>query len=114
MKKLLAGILACCMAFCLVACGGSDSEVHIETEQEKVERVACNRAIAGANVKFDYQISGQTTADATYSKEISDNIWTVSGKVTVKDKYGTPHTYSFDATVQYDETTGDARVTKFN
>ena len=113
MKKALSLILVLALCLTLCACGGDNGE-HVTTEQERVEQVVRNRAIASANVKFDYQISGQTTANITYSRETSSNVWEVAGNVTVKDKYGTPHTYSFDATVQYDEATDKAPILNFN
>ena len=113
MKRALSLILVFVLCLSLCACGNGDGETEVETEKELVERVACTRATASLIVKYNNETSGAPTAKATYSKEIGSDLWEVSGTATVKDKYNTPHTYKFDATVQYNPAANKASITEF-
>ncbi len=112
MKKVMAIILASVLAFSLCACGNSGGS-KVKTEEDVIKNAVTHRANAAATVRLDNEYSGIPTTTISYSRETSNNSWEVSGKVSIKDKYGNPLTYLFDATVLFLPETNDAQIIKF-
>lgn len=105
MKRLLAllMVLVMCASFC--ACGGSGGKE--ETVESKVISAARSRILA--EIVLGYDTEGVPTI-TTYLDDMGDNTYMVTGKVTVKDKYGDTYTGKYDAEVTYDPTTDDCSV----
>ena len=61
-----------------------------------------------------YEISGSPQVTMASVREVSEDEWEVSGKITVKDKYGDSYTGTYDAVVEYDSSTGKASVVDFD
>lgn len=105
MKKLLAFLLAlaCCLSLC--ACGGAEEEE--ESVRDKV--ISAVRARIMVEITLTYDTVGVPTI-TTYVDENSDGTFEVTGKVTVKDKYGDSYTGKYDAEVTYNESTDKCNV----
>ena len=106
MKRVFALILAVALCFGLCACGGGSTESKASPE-EKVSSAVRSRIIV--EITFSYDTTGVPTI-TTYVDEIGDNRYEVTGKVTVKDKYGDSYTGKYDAEVEYDPVTDDCDV----
>ena len=104
MKKIFSLLLVLIMCISLVACGGgSSSESKTEESIESKVRKSVDSHI-DVEIMLSYNTVGEP--DITYYvDEISENNFEVSGKVTVKDKYGDSYSGKYDATVKYDPET---------
>lgn len=103
MKKFLSLLLALVMCISLVACGGeSSSENTTESVESKVERSV--KSNIEVDIMFSYDTVGVPNI-TYYIDEVSENNFEVSGKVTVKDKYGDSYSGKYDATVKYNPET---------
>ena len=112
MKKVVTIMMALALLLSLCACengGGSKAK----TEKDVIENAVKHRANAAAQVRLDNEYSVFPTTTISYSRETGDNSWEVSGKVSIKDKYGNPRMYSFDATVLYLPETNEAKIINF-
>lgn len=112
MKKVMTIIMALALVLGLCACGNSGGS-KVKTEEDVIKNAVTHRANAAATVRLDNEYSSAPTTTISYSRETGDNSWEVSGKVSIKDKYGNPLTYSFDATVLYLPETNDAKIINF-
>lgn len=113
MKKLISLVLVFLMLFTLCACGGgSGSSSTKDTERDKVVSAVRGRAVAAMLVSYETSGSPQVTMASV--REVSDDQWEVSGKITVKDKYGDSYTCTYDAVVSYNAATEKASVTDFD
>ena len=103
MKKLLCLLLTLVMCISLVACGAeSSSESTTESVASKVKRSV--ESLINTKIAINYDTVG--VPDITcYIDEVSQNNFEVSGKVTVKDKYGDSYSGKYDATVKYNPET---------
>ncbi len=102
MKKFIAFLLVVVLSFSLVACGNSGGSE--ETVYDKIE----DSVSASINVRIMLSYDTQGVPNITYYiKEINENTYTVSGKVTVKDKYGDSYTGNYDATATYNSAEDD-------
>ncbi|MBQ3088852.1 MAG: hypothetical protein IJC36_04375 [Clostridia bacterium] len=107
MKRVIALILVIVLCAGLCACGGSSNSESAKTPKEAV--ISAVRARVMVEVKLSYDITGVPTV-TTYVNEIDETTYEVSGKVTVKDKYGDSYTGKYDAEVDYDPSTGGCNV----
>ena len=103
MKKIVSLLLVLVMCISLVACGGESlSESKTESVESKVE------SSVKAHIELDIICSYDTVglpSITCYIDEISENNFEVSGKVTIKDKYGDSYSGKYDATVKYNPET---------
>ncbi len=113
MKRVFALVLAVLMMVSLCACGGgsSSSETAESSERDKVTSAVRGRAVAAMLV--EYETSGSPQVTMASVREKSNHEWEVSGKITVKDKYGDTYTCNYDAKVKYDPELDKANVTDF-
>lgn len=103
MKKFLSLLLTISLCVSLVACGGGgSSESKTESVESKVERSV--KAYINTEIMFSYDTVGDPNI-TYYIDEISENNFEVSGKVTVKDKYGDSYSGKYDAIVKYNPET---------
>ena len=106
MRRLIAGILMFVLCLGLCACGGGSSE----SERSLSDRAGS--AVKGqlmVYVSLSYQTTGVPQI-TTYVKEIGNNKFQVTGKVTVRDNYGDTYTGKYDATATYDAASDDFDV----
>lgn len=106
MKKILALILAVFMCLSLCACGGGKGE-NSESVEDKVRSSVESRLMT--YVTLSYETVGVPTITC-YIEEVGENVFEVSGKVTVKDKYGDTYSGKYDAEVEYDPSTDKCDV----
>jgi len=104
MKRIIALFLVLSLCFIMCSCSNSDPE---ETETDKV--ISAVKAQINTRILLSYEINGIPTI-TTFVDNTGDNTYEVSGKVTVKDKYGDSYTGKYDATVEYDPDTDDCDV----
>ena len=57
-----------------------------------------------------WNVENATERLLTIVDEISENNFEVTGKVTVRDKYGDTYTGNYDAVVEYNPTTNECEV----
>lgn len=105
MKKLFAIILSVVLGLSLCAC--SESGSNSESVEDKVRSAVENYIMASVAVQYDTTGVPSITA---YIDEIGENEYEVTGKVTVRDKYGDSYTGKYDAVVEYDPETDDCAV----
>ncbi len=114
MKKLLAVLLLMSVfMFSLVACGGTEEAKKSPEELiiEDVKSTVSARIIT--TIILNYDTEG-TPIITHYVNEISENKFEVTGKVTVRDKYGDTYTGKYDAVVEYDPAEEDSYVVSFD
>lgn len=102
MKKVFAIILAMVLCLSLCACSGGNGDT--ESVEDKVKLAVESQIMA--NIMLQYDTTGLPSI-TYYIDEISENNFEVTGKVTVKDKYGDSYTGKYDAVVEYDPATDD-------
>lgn len=101
MKKVLAiSLVLIIISTFLYGCGENNANTSYSIT-DKVESAVKNRITAKVMINYDVQGSPQITY---YTKQISENEYSVSGKVVVRDKYGDNYEANYDATVIYDST----------
>lgn len=106
MKRVFALILVFALCFGLCACGGGSTESK-DSPEDKVRSAVRSRIMV--EIALGYETTGVPTITA-YVDDIGNNCYEVTGKVTVKDKYGDSYTGKYDAEVEYDPATGDCDV----
>ena len=109
MKKILLVLLAAIMIISHCSCGGSGS--NQTSEQDEVKKVVKNRLEAKILVSYD---TVGTPTITYYLDKSGSSRYNVSGKVTVKDKYGDSFTGKYDAVVDFDSSTSTWKVTSCN
>lgn len=104
MKRLLALLLAliCCLSLC--ACGAEEEE---ESVVDKVRSAV--RSHIMVEITLFYDTTGVPNI-TMFVDENSDGSYEVTGKVTVKDKYGDSYTGKYDAEVTYNKSTDKCDV----
>ncbi len=105
MKKLLAAFLALVLCFSLCAC--ADKKTNTETVEDKVRSAVEARLITYVALSYDTVGVPSITC---YIDEVDENKFEVSGKVTVKDKYGDTYSGKYDAEVEYNPSTDECSV----
>lgn len=95
MKKLLSLALAIIFCFSLFACGNKDKEPSVEDLVKE-----CVKDRIDVELVLSYDITGNIQA-TYFLDEVSENVFEVTGKVTVKDKYGDNYSGKYDAIVEY-------------
>ncbi len=106
MKRAISLLLAfiMCVSFC--ACETERSE----DSESLSDRVASEvKAQIMFHVGLSYEIVGAPRVTA-FVKEIGDNEFRVTGKVTIRDNYGDTYTGKYDATASYDEDSDNISV----
>ena len=101
MKKIIGLLLVFVMVLSLCACGGGTEEKKSSPKDAVIEKIK-NRIIA--EIALSYDTVGAPTITA-YASETEENVFEISGKVTVKDSYGNKYTGQYDAIVEYNPTT---------
>lgn len=106
MKRILSATLILLMCLSLCACGSSG-----ESESQSVESIVENRvkSYIMAEIALTYETEGVPTI-TYFVNQAGENQYEVTGKVTVKDKYGDSYTGKYDALVDYDAETGEAEI----
>ena len=99
MKKLLAFILAMVLCFSLCACGGNKDTESIE---DRVKQSVKNRL--NFMVSLDDKWKAVNNVTCIINKK-SENTFEVTGKISIRDKYGDLYTGKYDASVEYDAST---------
>ena len=105
MKKFLTSILTMLACFSLCACGSDGG--NVESVEDKVKNAVETRI--KVNIIMQYETTGVPNI-TYYVDEISENNFEVTGKVTVRDKYGDTYTGNYDAVVEYNPTTNECEV----
>ena len=100
MKKVFSIILA--MVLCLSLCACSGGNVDTKSVEDKVKLAVESQIMAKITLQYDTTGIPSITY---YIDKISENKFEVTGKVTVKDKYGDSFTGKYDAVVEYDPAT---------
>lgn len=110
MKKVISVLLivVLCVSFAACSSGGDDTEV--KSPQERIRNVVYNRILVNVLAKYDTQGSPNVTY---YLDPISDNTFEVSGRVTVRDKYGDSYSAKYDCVAEYKPDTDDVAITDF-
>lgn len=103
MKKLLALVMAILMCLCLCACDPGTEAEDAKSPEETVESKVRSQIMA--EIILTYDTEGVPTI-TSYVNQRGENTYEVTGKVTVKDKYGDYYTGKYDAEVEYDPETG--------
>ena len=102
MKKYATLVLVMLLSLFMFACkggGGSDSD-YSNTKEYKVESATQAYVISYISVHYGSSVVG--APQITYIlQEHSENNFEVTGKVTVKDKYGDSYTGTYQAIVLY-------------
>ena len=97
MKKFFSIMLVSILMFSLFACG---KDVKTEkTVNDKVSDAVKSQIIL--KIALQYNTVGVPTI-TTFVQEKGNNKFEVTGKITVKDKYGDKYTGKYDAEVTYD------------
>ena len=109
MKKILLVLLTLVFVFSLVAC--DDTGEKTDSVSDEVKSAVRGRIIATVALQYDTTGSPNITF---FVDEIGDNIYEVTGKVTVRDKYGDSYTGKYDAEVEYNPEDDDCNVTSFD
>lgn len=108
MKRILVLLLAVLMCVGLCACDESSGYQDEElSPEEAVEKAVRNQITA--KIILSYETEGVPTI-TSYVNEAGENVYEVTGKVTVKDKYGDFYTGKYDAEVEYDPEIGNCDV----
>ena len=95
MKKILIVLLIVVAVLSLVSCNGAESELSV---YDRV-KIAVESHINVYHM-YKYDVAGRP--EITYfMDEIQTNVYEVTGKVTVQDKYGDTYTGKYDAVVEY-------------
>ena len=102
MKRIFLIILALIMCFSIIACDGNKKET--KSIEDKVRSAVESRIIV--EIGYTYDTVGVPNC-TYYIDKIDDNNFKVTGKVTVKDKYGDTYTGKYDAEVTYNPTTDE-------
>ena len=99
MKKILCFALVVILCCSFISCENKGAE---PSKEDLVKECVKNRI--GVELMLSYDITGniQTTY---FLDEVSTNVFEVTGKVTVKDKYGDTYSGKYDAVVEYDPQT---------
>ena len=97
MKKLLSFTLIFILVFFLFACGEPPQTVESKVADAVEFEVMFE-------IMLSYEIVG-TPIVTTYIDTIGENEYEVTGKVTVRDKYGDTYTGKYDAIVSYNPET---------
>ena len=102
MKKILALLVA--FAFCVSLCACGAKVEPTESAEDKIRSEV--QAELTVEIMFSYDTVG--VPQITYNiRKVNEEKYEVSGKVTVKDKYGDSYTGKYDAVVSYDPDTDD-------
>lgn len=102
MKKVLAVLFV--FIFCLSLCACGEKGGDVESIEDKVKQAVESDIMV--EIVFNYDTTG--VPSITYFVEkISETEYEVTGKVTVKDKYGDAYTGKYDAVVTYDPVKDD-------
>lgn len=109
MKKFLAILMVALLSISLVACSGSKEEP--ESVTDKVKDEVKYRIMA--TIAVQYETTGVPNI-TYYVDEMGDNTYEVTGKVSVKDKYGDTYTGKYDAVVEYDPAADDCSIDSFS
>lgn len=105
MKKAFALVLVIALCLGLCACSGTQEEPKSLSSRAGDEV----KSQITFYVSMMYEIVGLPTV-TTFVKEVSENEFQVTGKVTVRDNYGDTYTGKYDATAIYDPATDDFDV----
>lgn len=105
MKRVIALLLV--LVLCVGLCACSNSGTTKNSKEDKVVSSVKSRIMV--EVKLNYDTTGAPTI-TTNVKKISENTYEVTGKVTVKDKYGDSYTGKYDAEVEYNPSTETCSV----
>ena len=109
LKKLVALFMVLAMCFSLCACETDDA-----TNADSVEDVIKGKVEMTIYTKVYLEYGYHPTISVTYIRERDDNVYDVSGRVTVSDKYGDPYSGTFDAVAKYDPTDKSASVSSYD
>ena len=113
MKKILLMLLMSALVFTFVACD-LNNEPEKSPEELIIEDVeSCVTAEIIATIIWQYDTEGSPLI-THYVDEIGENKFEVTGKVTVRDKYGDTYTGKYDAIVEYDPISEDSDIVSFN
>lgn len=102
--------IALCLMLFIIASLGAGCSVGEKDEPSVSSRVVTEvKSKVQFMVGFQYDIVGLPQVTA-YVQETGTNTYEVTGKVTVKDKYGDTYTGKYDAVATYDPETDDISV----
>jgi len=103
MKKAILILLATIISISLIACGSKQNESLDEIIKRNVD------SYVKSYVTFQYNPAAILNI-TFYIDESGNNEYEVTGKVTVKDKYGDSFTGNYTSFVRYDPETDDCNV----
>lgn len=95
------GIFLICGALLFIFIPKGENNVSSETSVD-IEELVKTQAMSTVYTKVYLDYGYKPTVNVTYVREISQNVYSVSGKVWVVDKYADKYVGTFDATVVYD------------
>lgn len=103
------GIFLICGAllFIFIPKGGDNVSSKTSFDIKEIVSTAAEQTVY---TKVYLEYGYHPTVKVTYARETSKNVYSVSGKVRVADKYGDQYVGTFDATVDYDTEDGKASV----
>lgn len=101
MKRVLSIMLVLALCFAMCACGSEPKSMRDRAADAVKTQLQ-------AYVLWNYGTIARNIT--TYVKEIGDNKFQVTGKVTIQDDYGDPYTGKYDATAIYKDDTGEFEV----
>ena len=114
MKKFFLILISAVLCISFVACGNTDDSNDIRESIRQAIWIKANSALQfnfqGTKLEGSYVDSQNITC---YINQTDDLTYEVSGKVTVRDRYGDTYTGNYDAVVYFD-TDGDVDVASFD
>lgn len=96
MKKFLCLALVAILCCSFISCGNKEKE---PSKEDLVKE--CVKDRIDVKLMLSYDITGNIQA-TYFLDEVRTNVFEVTGKVTVKDKYGDSYSGKYDAVVEYD------------
>lgn len=98
MKKLLVLLLVCALTLGLCACAPKINVPSVKTAEDLVEDAVYSKIML--EILFDYD-DVSVNRVTYYIDEINDSKYELTGKITVRDKYGDTYTGKYDCIVSY-------------
>lgn len=108
MKKSISIILSIVLCFSLCAC--SNNSGNTESVEDKIRTHV--RTYLDLKVYMTYGVTSQSIT--CYISKDGENKYKVSGKITIRDKYGDPCSGKYDAIIWYDPETNDCDIRSCN
>ena len=112
-KRILAAFMAAVMCALLCACGEQKTKTESGPSIKDQAITLAEREVR-SKVSNKYDASGGIGCETAAVNEVKDNVFDISGKVYVKNKYGDISWAKYDVHVTYYEPIGDETRGRFS